>query len=248
MNVPDAKDLGQSCVRAFPDSMRVQWKPLLTVASEAGFWNLSNDEVLRFATAAGVAGVSESTSLCDNISKFAQSVLGKRLEGAMERCKKRLGRMAPTSGVADALVEADACIGMMTEEDREDAMKQKQKHEHKERDYHVFMDDYIEQTRVVYGQPKKKARKWQPQYPSWPDDGITQPVAKSMTLPGGFICRGIGYGYWACHYEPWPRKSFAWSLYGHEMACKLCLRHLWKLHLRETDQALAQCPIKGLFD
>ena len=57
MNVPDANDVGASCVRGFPESNGTIWKPLLFGARAAGFWRMSNEEVLKFANAAGVPGV-----------------------------------------------------------------------------------------------------------------------------------------------------------------------------------------------
>ena len=209
---------------------------------------MSNDEVQRFATKAGVPDVAASADLCSTVLKFAQHVLGNSEEDALEICKKRAGLMAPSAGVSEVLIEADECIGMMDQEDREDAVKQKQKHDTREKQYQAFMEDYVDQRRAVAGGgPKKKARKQTPKYPEWPADGITQPIAAAMCPPGGSIWRGQGFGSWACHFAPWPRKSFAWSLYGHDQAAKLCLRHMWTLYLKEVGMTPAQCPIKSIF-
>ena len=135
---------------------------------------MSNDEVQRFATTAGVPDVSASANLCSTVLKFAQHVLGKSEEDALEICKKRAGLMAPSAGVSEALIEADECIGMMDQEDREDAVKQKQKHDTREKQYQAFMEDYVDQRRAVAGGgPKKKSKKQTPTYPEWPADGIS---------------------------------------------------------------------------
>ena len=235
------------CVRAFPDSKVEKWEPLLKVASATGFWRMSNDEVQRFATKAGVPEISATTNLCTTISKTAQHSLGKTQEEALDICKKRAGLMAPSAGVSEALLEADECIGMMDEEDRADAVKQK--HDTREKQYQAFMEDYVDEKRALAGgaAPKKRAKKQTPKYPDWPPSGITQSVASQLTPPGGSIWRGLGFGSWQCHFPPWPRKSFSWSLYGHDQACKLCLRHMWELYLKELGQTPAQCPIKSIF-
>jgi hypothetical protein len=99
----------------------------------------------------------------------------------------------------------------------------------------------------VSAKASKKASKKLCPYPAFPAEGLDQKAASALCPPGGSIWRGTSDGRWQCHYPPYKRKSFPWSVYGFDGAAKMCLQHLWTLYLEDQGQAVCACPVPGLF-
>lgn len=83
--------------------------------------------------------------------------------------------------------------------------------------------------------------------PPHPHSGIDQRTASSLCPPQGSIWRGLSNGSWQCHLHGFKRRSFLWSGFGIDEACRQCLKHMWHLHLASQGCTIAQCPEQALF-
>ena len=164
----------------------------------------------------------------------------------LDCCTLRAAEMETTSAeCADALGEADECLGLMEKDDEKQATAIRDKLQMQQSTADLFLESLGKQSatqaRGRAGSSRVHA------YPPFPKEAITQSTLAKLRPPGGYIWRGNGPGIWHCHYKPWPRKSFSWGIYGHDKAAKMCLRYMWMLQLRRHGKTTTDCPVKGLF-
>lgn len=81
-----------------------------------------------------------------------------------------------------------------------------------------------------------------------PPGALPQSELRDHCPVGGHIWRGYGpKPSWDCHYPPFRRRTFPFSLWGERGAAIACLRHLWDSALFAQDRARSTCPVPNLF-
>ena len=235
-----AREHWQLCIRAFPAG---SWDEPLKVAALRGFWRLSNDIVKQIADFTG-ADCNDENSLFDNVFKSSLHILNRGEDTALDCCTQRAAEMETTTAeCADALCEADECLGLMEKDDEKSSAEIRDKLLLQQSTADVFLEALGKKSAT---RARSSASKSQP-YPPFPKEAIDQATFSKLCPTGGFIWRGNEPCIWHCHYKPWPRKRYSWGIYGHDRAAKLCLRYMWMLHLRRSGQTKNNCPVKGLF-
>ncbi len=81
-----------------------------------------------------------------------------------------------------------------------------------------------------------------------PPGELSQAQLRHLVPPGGHIWRSNVAGAWHGHYAPFPRRSFAWNMYGHRESALMVLRYLWTNHLTSNGTSQEACPVRGLFE
>ena len=229
-------------IRAYTSST---WDEPLKVAALKGFWRLSNDIVKSIADFTG-ADCNDENTLFQNVLSSSMHILNVDEDKGLECCTMRAAEMETTSAeCADALCEADECLGLMEKDDEKQATEIRDKLHMQQSTADTFLESLGKQTakkaRGRAGSSRVQA------YPPFPKEAITQSTLAKLCPPGGYIWRGNGPGIWHCHYKPWPRKSYSWGIYGHDKAGKMCLRYMWMLQLKRHGKTKKDCPVKNLF-
>ena len=220
----------------------------MKVAALKGLWKLSNDIVNQIADFTG-ADCSDENTQFQNVLTSSMHILKVDEDQALQCCTQRAAEMETTSAeCADALCEADECLGFMEKDYENSATEIRDELQLQQSTADEFLETLGKQ-RASREKHKRGSSSRAPAYLPFPKDAIVQSTLAKLCPPGGYmyIWRSNGPGIWHCHCKPWPRTSFSWAISGHDRAAKMCLGYMRNLQLKRHGKITKACPAKGVF-
>lgn len=237
--------------------------PMVVTAARGAFWDLPRVTLARLAKHLQLP-CDEHEPIFDFCFNMVKQILGVSDKEALEIMSSRLARTAQAQNAGvDAFLQIDEMCNMLNQEDRREITSEKAELKKKQEVHAEFKSAYKKKRLAVSGKPAKlKVQTRQQLAKKSPPAGSGQRVymkelppadfeqweLKHLVLEGGSLWRCNVQGAWACHFPPFPRRSFAHRLYGGERACVvLCLRELWDRFLDQTGRERSDCPIGNLW-
>lgn len=256
-----------SCM-AFPTDGAADFKPLIKVAAEQGFWNMDLSSLTRLTKHFALDHGPTST-VFDLCWGLVRHVTGCEASVAVDLLKTRcVEQDASDECNTDFLLDLDDGLDALDESDKKELVDERSRRARRTQQAKQFATTWRAKNQEVRptpppaqakakakskgrGKGKKGTEPAQPttgRYPPFPAEMISQPLAASMAPPGGSIWRNLAGGGWQCQYPPYRRRGYSWAREGYTMAARRCLEYMWELYLGERGQTCSDCPVDGLFD
>ena len=226
-------------------------KPLIELAAECAFWNMSRTQLVHIAGYLG-RDLSDPTSLFAVLHDLVKGLLGRNDAETMRILSLRLCDTEQCNEWTQELLEIDAAADLLEKSDQEAL--------HSEQDAAVaqmevrsaFRDAFARRRRedaekAKAAAPKAKKKKVEAAKARMPTE-LEQQEAKRWLPPHASIWRGRIKGYWFGHLPPFPRISAAWKEHSEVGAMRLIIRRLWDQHLMVTGASREDCPFLGIWD
>lgn len=253
-----AADGGGVRVAAFESTPVVGWLPLLNVAAARAFWELPLSVLKDFCKLLGVE-ISGSGSLVDILTGLTTNILGCSEADCFPILQRRLVNISSKEAeLAEVMVECDEAMKVMDAEERDDLIKAKRAQHSALQDYATFKQALVEKREALKASGKwsatrgaagkaKNTSAYFPKYPPVPAGMLTQPQARALLPPDSSIWRCLNRGEWAVHPQGFSRRSFAWHVYGENLAAIEAVRYCWRCYLDREGMPIDECLVKNLF-
>ncbi len=238
-------------------------EPLIKVVARAAFGALDKAMLVKLSRHLD-AGLSATLSIYDLVFGLVKNVLSCDDLQACDICSRRTWRCTASESVID-VAEAEE---LFDKQEREELKKVKQKVVSEKAVKTEYEKAHREKRTVVKAAQKerdaaaaggcrgrgKAAAKAKAKAAAaavvrmvLPATGeLTQADVKAFLPPGSHVWRD-SKGAWHQHTPPHPRTSARWLMYGERGAALQILRDCWRLHLQDSGQLVAECPVVGLF-
>jgi hypothetical protein len=237
-------------------------RPLVDLACQSAFWNLSKSFIVKVALDCGIV-VDPGLSLFDTLCFVVRTRLGLDEEATLNIVGLRMQTHNLNNRYSKALYECDAALEVMERDDREKYHSQQDEQRRHDADRAEFAHTFV-QSRVAIAKAKAapkakaagkakakaKAAPPAPPDPAWPTV-IDFEAAKLLTPVGATVWRGHIRKEWCGHHEisGATRVQAPWACAGGEWAAlKSVLQRLWRSHSEWFGVPLDASAPRGLFD